>query len=366
MTKEISKWADSAMFEAAPMASQTPKVHLISMTPDPLGALAAAAKMYKGEVVRSLAEVTDKERLSYFNDLTKTTLNAAFETIDFHFLIEGVTRGFTHQLVRQRTAVYFQESTRFAVVDDLVGSRVGLPPSLAGTQPALEYGMEMAERGLDWETNTGEAQKQRLMWDSAIEAAELNYKKLVESGMPAEDARGLLPTNLLTFVHYKTNLRNLIQHAGTRLCTQAQFEWRYVFSEIARAIRTARVTVPAESDASVGRGRLSHISAPVYMADQISDRLFRPVCYQTGNCAFLASFDRHCQIRERVLAFHSIGVPPSDWGSSSHVDGAFEEDGSLPNSYVKEGVVFNQNEDPAHINPIHPAEWMLDPSAARA
>lgn len=331
--KTVARWADQAMFTAEPMTSQVPKVHLISMSADPLGEIASCAKMYKGEVVRSLAEITDAERLQYFDDLQKTVLGAAFESVKFHFLIEGVTRGFTHQLVRQRTAVYFQESTRFAVIDESFADRVGLPPSLVGTMPAAKYRDEIDELELDIETNTTAAQWKRSKWDGAVDAMESAYKSLVEGGMPAEDARGLLPTNLLTRIHYVTDLRNLVAHAGLRLCTQAQMEWRHVFSQISVAIRNAETIIP--------NGMVAPVAIPVHMADQIADQLFRPVCYKTGKCEFMASFDRACSIRDRVQMNHEIGRPSSEWHEST----------------VGLGM-------PINIAAIHPAEWLMDPSAA--
>ena len=59
---------------------------------------------------------------------------------------------------------------------------------------------------------------------------------LIANGVPAEEARGLLPHDTLTRLNYKTNLRNLLDHLGNRLCTQAQFEWRLVGAGIRKAI----------------------------------------------------------------------------------------------------------------------------------
>lgn len=322
MTKEIQKWADKAMFEAEPMESTTPKVYLLSMSGDPLGEIASAAKMYKGEVVRSLSEVTDAERMGYFDDLTKTALNAAFETVKFHFLLEGVPRSFTHQLVRQRTAVYFQESMRFAVIDESFKDRVATPHSLRYTDGDQARGAESSND--EWMRN---------VWDDSINHVEEAYKHLVHAGMPAEEARGLLPTDVLTRVHYVTDLRNLVGHAGLRLCTQAQFVWRTVFSQIARSIREAKMVIPGRP----------HIDIPVHMASQISDRLFRPICYSTGKCEFMASFDRPCSIRDRVQQNHEIGRPSSEWSQVGHTASPA-----------------------AGIKPIFPAEWLLDDSAARS
>lgn len=312
------KWADKAMFTAEPMpVAEGPQVHLLWMTPDPLGAIAACSKMYKGEVVRDLSDVTDEERMDYLLQISRTKLKMPFEAVKLHFMIDGVTRGFTHQLVRQRTAAYAQESTRFAVFgQEGAGLPVGLPPSLSGL--------------------SGDA-PQRVVWEQAVEDIETAYKRLVDSGVPAEDARGLLPTNLLTRIHYITDLRGLLDHAGNRLCTQAQFEWRLVFAQIVQAIRNATITIP-RSDGSKTRDK-------VYKANELSS-LFKPVCFQTGKCEFKANFDRACKIRDRVDAFHKAGVAPSQWDDI-------------------EGVRNVDNPFGPRIAPIHVREWLMDPSAAR-
>jgi flavin-dependent thymidylate synthase len=281
-SKELQQWVDPAMFRSEPMPETeggvSPKVYLLSATPDPLGAIAAASKMYKGEVVRSLMDVTDEERRHFWIESQKTHLRAPHEYVDFHFMIEGVTRSFTHQLVRQRTAVYSQESLRFAVKEGFA-DEVPLPPSLIG---------------LDREDTTDIQ-----LWEETVETIEHAYERLVAGGMPAEDARGLLPHSITTRVHYKTNLLGLVHHAGNRLCTQAQFEWRFVFNEIVRAIR--------EYDSY---GTLWN----KWQFEEIADsNLFRPVCYAQGKCPFNADFDRDCTIRPRVEEGKFDEIETSEW-----------------------------------------------------
>lgn len=305
--REVMTWADGAMYRSEPMpesAKIEPRVFLLNMTADPLGAIAAGSMMYEGKVVRDLRDVTDKDRRHYFEQIQATHLKAPFELVDFHFMIEGVTRSFTHQMVRQRTAVFMQESLRFAVKENL-DEETPLPPSLAGLK---------------------DDDPKVLVWRRAINSAQDHYEALVSSGVPAEDARGLLPHSTTTRLHYKTNLRNLQEHAGNRLCTQAQFEWRAVWIQIVDAIRNYNSLT---------------VSRPNWQQEVLAD-LFRPVCYLTGKCEFRASFDRSCTIRDRVDAFHHAGIDSSSW--------------EIGQQMINDGPV---------LLPIHPVEWLADHTAAR-
>lgn len=318
------RYADAAMFKAEPMPTEdgrvVPRVTLLHMTADPLGAMAAPNMMYRGIVVRSLSDVPDEERRKVLTDMAKTRLTAPLEFVDLHFLIEGVDRAFTHQMVRQRTAVYAQESLRFGVKEGQPWKEVcSVPPSV--------------------ESNTYRQQ----VWDHVMETVRSYYQDLIDDGVPAEDARGLMPHAMTTRLHYKTNLRNLVDHAGNRLCTQAQFVWRDVFFKMVEAIRNYRPQFTNDHE----QQDEDHTMSWQYGA--IADSwMFAPVCYHTGKCEFMASADRFCAIRERVELFHSRGVRPEHWDARNLPDGKFycEEDG-------------------AELPGIFPGEWMADPAAAR-
>lgn len=373
---EIQKWADDAMFKAEPLkASDGPKVYLVWMTPDPLGAVAAMAKMYKGEVVRSLSDVTNAERQEYMTQIMKTKLKAPLEAVKLHFMIEGVTRSFTHQMVRQRTAVYAQESLRFAVKEDM-GEGVALPPSLMGTRGTEEILAEQGnghqhldERTLAYLSNE---EKMRVKWDHCVEIIDDTYNGLINMGMPAEDARGLLPHNITTRLNYVTDFRALLDHAGNRLCTQAQFEWRQVMAQLANAIRNykpheARIEsmggrevslFNADADLIIG---LEHLDGSDAWQFEALASTLRPVCYNTGKCEFMANFDRACSIRDRVEANHAIGRASSEWGEEyDHVKGNPIVSGVGPQSVVRD-----EDNTPVFIGAIQPREWLLDPGSAR-
>lgn len=353
-TKAVQKWADEAMYKAEESdAAAGPQAFLISGTPDPLGAIAVAAEAYEGRFYESKDDLPEGARERYLEEMQKTILAMPLEAVHLHWRIKGVTRSFTHQMVRQRTAAYSQESMRFAVKEDL-GSAVMLPPSLQKfTQFAFE-GAEMCYGDVIWrdyqETAEGSSrqfhfdrltdeQKWYITWRQTVEQIDAAYNFMVNSGMPAEDARGLTPHNVLTQLNYITNLRNYKDHAGLRLCTQAQFEWRMVWVRMLQTMRNhcsdpECSVVGAHSDVGGVAGLCDN-----WQWKSISE-IFLPVCYHKGSCQFMADFDRKCSIRERVQANSEIGRKGTEW----HKD-------------FDDGRVF--------IGSISPTEWLMDAEAAR-
>lgn len=341
----LQKWVDPAMYAAEPVPSGGPRVHLLWATPDPLGVVAAAATLYTGTVRRSLDDVTHAERRRYLAELHQTKIKAPLEFVQFHFLLEGVTRGFTHQLVRQRTATFVQESTRFAVKEDMP---VGRPPSIA----------DMTEEKLGMTYHDTPRGRWAGAWDDAVQAVNEAYDYLIATGMPAEDARGLLPTNLLTRVHWSTDLRALLDHAGNRLCTQAQFEWRLVFAKVAQAIREYDplenvMRCAARAGAGEDAADLLQVVQEVdrWQWEALAD-LLRPICYQTGKCEFNSGLDRACSIRDRVQARAQHGGRDTAQWYKPFVYNDFNEKTGRQDTVVT-------------VPGIEAREWLADPGAAR-
>jgi hypothetical protein len=87
-------------------------------------------RMYRGDPVYSQTEITDEQREWAWEELSKTRLNTPLEGVTVKFMLEAVTRSFTHQLVRQRVGAYYvQESLRFAVKRG-VARETAIPPSI--------------------------------------------------------------------------------------------------------------------------------------------------------------------------------------------------------------------------------------------
>jgi flavin-dependent thymidylate synthase len=330
MSREIVRAADAAQYvrEAIPAEQRGQiRVRLLNATPDPLGSIAALCAQYEGRVIRSLSEVTDEERQSCLENMGKTVLNGPLEAAQFHFQIEGVTRSITHQMVRSRASFFAQESLRFAVPEGDWAEEIPLPPSLARSIGGEPLGAESSQ--LEYARN---------LWDENMRNAARTYAGLLDCGVPAEEARGVLPHDMPTRIHWVVDLRTLLAEAGKRTCTQAQFPWRMIFAGIANALRAY---------GSGDRFMTSENQAPDQNSWQyrlIADKL-RPVCYQTGSCGFMAAFDRSCSVRSRVDAFAAAGVPSSEWSK---------------------GLDPLDNPNGLGIQPINDAEWALNPGAARS
>jgi thymidylate synthase (FAD) len=148
--------------------------------------------------------------------LKATEFPSVLEHVVFTFYIEGISRVASHQLVRHRIASYTQESQRY--------SRVGLDYVVPKT--VVEKGFE--ERYKD-----------------AVERCYRVYEAMVDSGVPYEDARYVLPQAFTTSILMTVNLRELIHIACLRLSESAQWELREVVKAMVE--ETSRV-VPEVRD----------------------------------------------------------------------------------------------------------------------
>lgn len=122
---------------------------------------------------------------------------SVLEHLSFTFLIEGISRVTSHQLVRHRLASYTQESQRYAEAE----SNYVVPESVR------LKGFEEKFR-------------------EVIEEAFKLYRDMVDSGVPFEDARYVLPQAVTTRILMTVNLRELLHIACLRLSDKAQWEIR--------------------------------------------------------------------------------------------------------------------------------------------
>ena len=122
------------------------------------------------------------------------------EHVSFTFAIEGISRACSHQLTRYRHASFSQQSQRYVTAEN---AEFILPPS-------------MKAAGLVAES------------DVVLEA----YERLIEMGIPKEDARFVLPNATATKLVMTMNARELRLFFAQRLCEKAQWEIRELATEI--------------------------------------------------------------------------------------------------------------------------------------
>jgi thymidylate synthase (FAD) len=170
---------------------------------------------------------------------------STIEHVAFTFGISGVSRTLSHQLVRHRAGVAFdQQSQRYV---KFKGASTMTPATIAEADEELRGRFEEHLRGgLDL------------------------YGDLVGAGIPGEDARFVFPNATRTNLVMTTNLRALIHMSGLRLCTMAQWEIRRLFQLIRHE---------------------------VFAVSPFLGSFLAPKCVPLGYCDEAGNRDEHCPIR---------------------------------------------------------------------
>jgi len=190
------------------------------------------------EEIKNLPEDEKVKELDYVFG----TIGSSWEFIDYIFLIEGVSRAFTHQLVRHRVGVSFAQQA-MRVVD-------------ASNFDYIE---------------TGSA-KGRGDYKKTMMEINNGYRGMLEDNVHPQDARGVLPTNICTNILMKANLRTLSGLLNIRLCVKAQGE----FQDVARELKRKVIEI-----------------------HPWSERILQVHCVQFGTCAFPGYAD--CPVKKNNL-----------------------------------------------------------------
>ncbi|MCH4184495.1 MAG: FAD-dependent thymidylate synthase [Eggerthellaceae bacterium] len=192
-------------------------VELLYHTPDPERAIATAARLCYAPIgAAELMETMSDERMSsVLSTIMRSGHFSTLEHASYTFAIEGVSRTMTHQLVRHRLASYNQQSQRYVKYKN--GISVVEPDTIASDP------------------------KHHEAFNQAIHACEEAYKQLIEAGVPAEDARFVLPNATETKIVVTMNVRELLHFFELRCCNRAQWEIRAVAQ---RMLELARPTAP--------------------------------------------------------------------------------------------------------------------------
>lgn len=181
-----------------------PGISLISLSPDdPVEAIAKAARVS----YRSKGSPEDDRKL--VKKLIELGHLSVIEFASATFLFEGISRIFTHQLVRHRHFSFLQESGRRTLPDQLIVWPPSFTEKLEGNDPMLVAKIQVA------------------LSDIAT-----IYDQLIKAGIPKQDARFILPHGHSTRIMVKGNLRTWYEFIQKRLVKQAQWEIRAIAERV--------------------------------------------------------------------------------------------------------------------------------------
>ena len=186
------------------------EVKLLDHTSDPVRSLYVAYRVaYSAltpmQIMRRIGDdrITRDQMLEFIQKRLETGHASPLEQVWFEFGISGVTRAFSHQFVRHRMGISFeQQSQRYVTFKDGQFPYT-VPESVKRAGLETEYAAEF-DRISDL------------------------YERMIQSGIPAEDARFVLPTATNTNFKVTVNFLELLHIADLRLCTRAQWEFRKV------------------------------------------------------------------------------------------------------------------------------------------
>lgn len=183
-------------------SKEFPIVNLISTPENPLKTIYTACRTcYSADYPINIWEnaPSEEKMLNLVKKVLASGHHSTIEHCHYVYSISGVSRACTHQLVRHRHMSFSQKSQRY--VTEKSQFEYIVPPTIKDPELVNEYNEFMVK-------------------------ISNFYAKLIEKGIPAEDARFILPNGATSSLISSLNLREMIHLANLRLCTNAQHEIR--------------------------------------------------------------------------------------------------------------------------------------------
>lgn len=194
------------------------RVTLIAHTPDPERTVAAAARQCysKYSATKALSELKEEDIKKQLRRRISDGHLSVLEHASFTFAIEGISRACSHQLVRHRIASYSQQSQRYVKLEEM---EFVVPDSIAANEES------------------------KIKYLEALERCRGCYADLLKMGIPAEDARYILPQASPTKIVVTMNARSLMNFFELRCCLSAQWEIRGLAEEMLRLVKGVAPTM---------------------------------------------------------------------------------------------------------------------------
>ncbi len=154
---------------------------------------------------------TSKNSESALRHAMEAGHTSVLEHATFTFRIEGLSRAALAQLTRHRLASFNVQSQRYVKLNN---PEMIIPESIQQSQFATEAGL-MLKRNMNL------------------------YQRMIEAGIPAEDARYIAPQAVTTELIMTMNARELLHFFSLRCCNRAQWEIRNLADEMLKLCKKA-------------------------------------------------------------------------------------------------------------------------------
>lgn len=206
-----------------------PRVTLLSWTNNPIGTIYSLWKSSRDNlsvIHPNEVDLNDPEVLEIFHKVFNSKIPVT-ENISFVFLLEGVSISFREQMVRHRIGVKVGDRLGVDLVPDLAEStwwsQTMRVLDMSNFANERHYRTPRSLEGKKMEGfQPGLTAKQ--LFDSHMHVAQETYRRLLAAGVPAEDAREVLPMATGHRVSWTLNLTALQHVIGKRCCWIAQSE----------------------------------------------------------------------------------------------------------------------------------------------
>lgn len=198
------------------------KVILLRYTPNPAETVAMAAKLcYSPSNIPDLLEkIEEKDQEAFVQKLINIGHMSPIEHVSFTFGVEGISRACSHQLVRHRVASFSQQSQRY-----------------------------VQEKQFDYITppSIKENLYRKQIFEKFMQDAQTEYTRMINDGVPAEDARFFLPNACETKIVITMNARELMHFFKVRTCNRAQWEIRGMAKQMLTLCKEAAPVIFSKS-----------------------------------------------------------------------------------------------------------------------
>jgi len=218
----------------------TIQVKLIDYARAPLEKLYAAFRTcYSADTPIEIWQKIEAEKIGpdrireFVGERLKTGHASPLEQVVFWFAIAGVSRSLSHQFVRHRIGISFeQQSQRYVKFK----------------QERLAYVMpeSWTRAKLDDE------------FAALLQKTSELYRRALDAGIPAEDARFILPNAAPTNFHVMVNFAEMLHICDLRLCVRAQWEIRRMVALMRAEIKRVLPEIAVFLQPKCGENRMGY------------------------------------------------------------------------------------------------------------